>query len=198
MVAALDFPERGAWDVLIAARGLAAAPALSLDAAEAVNQAYAAHDSLRVLLRRHRLLAVSQASLRKRLGVLRTIAAQDTESPFWYDDVTAYERERLHQIQIESASAAARGDVQALRSLDEELRDPAWATPPPAALVKRVGTDLTAAVRDAARRHLAEAVEGLGHAFSNLDLDAARRFRDVWAAHEPFAGLESDHPLRVG
>src|SRR3954464_13370078 len=40
MVAALDFPERGAWDVLIAARGLAAAPALNLDAAEAVNQAY--------------------------------------------------------------------------------------------------------------------------------------------------------------
>src|SRR5258708_33471989 len=56
-LAVLDFPGRSDWDEICLTYGLPAPPQLNIEAAEALNEAYADALPLEGLLRQHRLLA---------------------------------------------------------------------------------------------------------------------------------------------
>jgi hypothetical protein len=194
LVAALDFPERPEWDEIAAQRGLPGAPPLNLDAATALNQSYAEHDPLRDLLRRQRRLVLVDAPLTQRLRLLRTLAEQDPGNPIWPEDVRAHEQARLAQVSGEAAGAAAREDVVALERLLDELRDPAWSTPP-SRLIQTVAKELRRVQRQRARREL-EAIADRLISVQGLDLEAARGYRDSWQEYAPQAYLADDDPLK--
>src|SRR4051812_33531829 len=121
MLTTLDFPERPDWDALVDANELFRAQPLNLDAAAALNEAYALHDPLRDLLRRHRRMALAQVPLTKRIELLRAIAAQDPDTPLWREDVKEYEQARLTRIPAELGRAVVADDVTALQNLVAEL-----------------------------------------------------------------------------
>jgi hypothetical protein len=191
----LDFPQRAEWDELTDDKGLVRSQALNLDAARELNEAYAEHDPLRDLLRRHRRMALAHASLPKRLALLRTIASQDPNTPVWRDDIQNYERARLLQVQEEANRALTRMDTEGLQSLLTELEDTRWTTPPPAPLVRRVHEELTQVRRVQGRRVLGSIAEELRKAYHANDLATARSLRDRWDDQAPLAGVVDHDPL---
>ena len=120
-LAALDFPERADWDELVQMYELAAAPKLSVDPAQFLNEAYAQEDPLQDLLRMHRRLALQRAPLKSRIAVMRKLAAQDANNPIWTDDLRTFEKARFREVQVEAAQAVQSRNVTALGQLLAEI-----------------------------------------------------------------------------
>lgn len=138
LVAILDFPERAEWDELTAEGAMSRAQALNLDAARAVNEAYATLAPMRDMLRRHRRLVLSVAPLSERLKLVRSIADHDQNNPIWVEDIAAYEKARLGEVAPEATAIVAREDTKALKDLLAELESPDWVlSPPPRRLCSR-------------------------------------------------------------
>ena len=112
-------------------RGLPPAPRIPLDPARLLNEAYAEEDPLQDLLRRHRRLALQRAPLRGRIAVLRQLATQDPGNHVWAEDLRAFERIWLLQIQDEATEALRRGDADWIGRLVAEVEQPSWLEPPP-------------------------------------------------------------------
>jgi hypothetical protein len=191
----LDFPERAEWDALTEEKGLVRPQALNLDAATALNEAYAQHDPLRELLRRHRRMALAQTSLAKRLALLRVIANQDPDTPIWREDIQKYEQTRLLQVRAEADRAATSCDTATLQSLVAELEDTRWSTRPSAALARKVCDDLTQVRKVQARRALETVVESLHRAYEAKNIDEARGLYNQWGDLAPLAQLADNDPL---
>ena len=75
-------------------RRLDARPALALDSAKALNEAYAQEDPIKDLMRTHRVLALSRGAAGRRLAVLRKIAVLDANNSIWLEDVPSFEKSR--------------------------------------------------------------------------------------------------------
>ncbi len=76
LVAALDLPDAEVWSDFCQTTGLPVPPALQMDRAAQLNDAYAAEQPLEHLLNRHRLLALSRGPVSERLEVIRQLAAR--------------------------------------------------------------------------------------------------------------------------
>jgi hypothetical protein len=172
-LAALDFPERADWDELVQIYELAPAPKLSIEQAQFLNEAYAQEDPLQDLLRMHRRLALQRAPLRSRIGVMRKLAAQDTNNTIWTDDLRTFEKARFRQIQSEAGLAAQSRNVATINQLLAEIEQQTWVEPPPKALVQ--------GLRKADSQFRGQQTRAL-----LTDIDA--RLNDAFAARDPIRG----------
>lgn len=196
LVTELDLAElQPAWDEICMAYDLPKAEPLRLELAEAINEAYAELEPLNALLSRHRRLALARAPLPWRIDVLRQLAVADSQTTFWEDDLRAYERARLREVEQESREAAKAGDTGRLQAIIEELTGSDWRERPGADLLRRVRSLGGQVTRQTARQEL-EAFEPALHAvFAALDLPAARLMRDRWLEAAGRAKLADGDPL---
>lgn len=195
-LAELDFAERAGWLDLVAIYDLPLPPDLDLATAEYLNVAYAEHDPLRNLLKKHRRLALARAPLRDRLAVLRELARLDPTNPIWSEDVQTYERARFKQVQAEAVDAVRNTDTEAIEALEQELTTDAWSLQPPGSLVQAVSQAAELERRQASKRALPAAETELNDAFSALDADWARQARSRWLSLAESAQLSADDPAR--
>jgi hypothetical protein len=195
VIALLDFPERPHWDQFVASCNLPQAPQLRLPTAEALNRAYAEVQPLEDLLRRHRLLALSRASLGERLAVLRQLAQLDPTNPVWDQDIAEFEAVRLRQIQAAADEARLRGDLRALPALYQELTAPGWKTPPAPAVVQTVFGLLQQETARQGQVALQQLAAQLHEAFGSRDEGRVRALLEQWHQQAAQAGLPPHDPL---
>ena len=151
VVAILDFAERDQLLEVVSMYFFTPPEPLLLDVASALNEAYAQHEPLQKLLDSHRLLALGRSPLSQRLPILRSLAQLDAASPHWEADVRDMERARLSEMEAESRTAAARGDVATLTLLLSETQNEDWYETIPASLLKNIKSRASQTVRGNAR-----------------------------------------------
>ena len=91
MIEILDFPDRDAWTDICTLKRLPTPPDLLLNYLSELNEAYQIEEGLSGLLRQHRMLALAQAPLHKRLAVLRELVRAEPDNPVWQDDLKVFE-----------------------------------------------------------------------------------------------------------
>ena len=194
VVATLDFPEMPQWRECLAANELAGPPALMTDVAAELNEAYSVAAPLEHLLKRHRLLAISRATLLERVRTLRRIAQLDSQNSAWQADLREYEQARLLEIDSESRRALRERELTTLKELHQELLG-TWLLKPSKQLVDRVKTGLYETARDHAREEMKELATSMNRAFSELDVEEGRRLRARWEQCAGLVPLDDDSPL---
>ncbi|MCC9602655.1 hypothetical protein LOC67_19060 [Stieleria sp. JC731] len=112
-------------------------------AIELLGDAMVELQSIDGLLRRQRKLVLARAPLAWRLRTLRAIAAADSTSPHWFEDIEKHETARLKELSTDVQHAIQTNDLAKLTHLQNELNS-TWQTDPPASL------------RSAVDRHLRE------------------------------------------
>jgi hypothetical protein len=195
-VATLDFPEHAHWCEILSEAGWPGPPALFIDAAIALNEAYSAEQPLRMLLRRHRLLALARSPLRMRIDTLRAIAGLDPQNAIWRGDLGTYEEARLRELDEEGLVARDRQDVARLAALVDEIRGE-WTEPPASSLVSRVGNWHREAAAQQARREMEPIGRSLNAAFAALDAETGRALRNEWCARAQIADVHRNDALYV-
>ncbi|MGC1274170.1 MAG: hypothetical protein WBC44_10725, partial [Planctomycetaceae bacterium] len=196
LVNELDLAElQAGWDELCSLYDLPRAEPLRLELAEAIHEAYADLEPLNALLTKHRKLALARAPMPLRIDVLRKLVTADVQSPFWDDDLRAYERARLREIETAAREAAKSRDVEQLASLLEEVGSPDWRERPKADLVRKVKAFAGQIRRGSARDELEQIEPELQAAFSALDLAAARELQNQWESAGRRANLPEGDPL---
>ena len=194
-LAALDFPERSDWDELVQIYELAAAPKLSVEQAQFLNEAYAQEDPLQDLLRMHRRLALQRAPIKSRIAVMRKLAAQDANNPIWTDDLRTFEKARFRQVQSEAALAAQSRNVATISQLLAEIEQQTWVEPPPKALVQGL-RKADAQFRGQQTRALLNDLDArLNDAFAARDPIRGRLARQEWIALTATAPLAPNDPI---
>jgi hypothetical protein len=194
--AALDFPERSAWDELVAIYNLTPAARIMVDSAQFLNQAYAEQEPLADLLRTHRRLALQRSPLSARIAVIRQLAAQDSNNLIWADDLKTFEQARFREMQDEAGEAVRVRGAARLAKLIEELQAQKWLEPPPKGLLPRL-IKAEAELRGLETRSaLAEVESRLNDAFVARDPIAGRTARQAWDKLVSAGGLGPDDPSR--
>ena len=135
VVTTLDFPELPQWLDLTTRLGIGRAPALLIDTAAELNDAYADEKPLENLLRTHRLLAIGRAPIAARISTLRKIAKFDFKNNVWNEDLKEYEEVRFGELRYEIAQACKQNNLKALTALKSELDESDWISTPPQELV---------------------------------------------------------------
>jgi hypothetical protein len=130
-VSILNFPELDEWQVLCAQYNWTRPPALQLQTASAINDAYAKQSQLNGLLSQHRLLSLKRASTSDRLSVLRQIAAIDNVTAYWRDDIERFESARFGELLLMGARAEQSADTAATSRFLEEFRSEQWVSKVP-------------------------------------------------------------------
>lgn len=126
VVAALDIPEIEQWEQLCAAYEFTRPGRMMIELAQELNEAYAQHQPLEHLLKRHRLLALSRAPIRERLETLRELAAADPANPCWSEDQETFEAARLRELRTELAAAVRSRNSQEIDHLAGEVLQQPW------------------------------------------------------------------------
>ncbi len=141
MVAALDLPEPQEWVEFCQQNELPAPPPLQIDRAGQLNDAYGQTQPVEAMMKQHRRLALSRASIKQRLAVMRQVASLDGGG-FWEKDIATFEKARLKELKVAFATAMETHDATALASLSEEVLATAWLEAPPDDLMAAArGTD---------------------------------------------------------
>ncbi|WP_422923597.1 hypothetical protein [Singulisphaera sp. PoT] len=195
MATVLDFPERPEWDDLALRYGWTKAPALAIDHAHALNEAYGEEDPLQDLLRKHRRYALARAPLLKRVEVMRKIAQLDTNNPIWLEDIRRFEVARQDEMELEVRNARAAVDVTALEAIVRELETVAWTAPLAEARVNSARSALASARKQQARNQLGKLAEDLQRAHAGEDTARGRQIRSRWLALAEMAALSPGDPL---
>jgi hypothetical protein len=178
-VASLEFEGQAEWRQLVQNHGLDPIPTLALDCSDALRQCQVHVQAIDPLLRKNRVLALSRAPASKRLEVLRELAAR-CPGTFWDEDVKEFQTVRLDEIRREVARAAHDRDEDALKSLQSELRQESWRSPPPKQLVQQVDDALKRILHANARNELWELVQPLNDALAAFDVPRGRELREQW------------------
>ncbi len=202
LLGTLDFPERDELVQILERHNQAKPEPLLVDVAGSLNEAYAIHEPLAALLCQHRLFALARSPFPQRLGVLRSLAELDSESPHWDSDIREMEQARFVEIESTCRTASAKGDLGVLKLLMNELTTTPWRQTPPAKLVRDLKLRGGQVKRTGARQLLDELAPQLHDAFSALDLVTARELRDQWvdaiaAAQLPKTDELSEHVAPV-
>ena len=194
-LAALDFPERADWDELVQIYELAAAPKLSVEQAQFLNEAYAQEDPLQDLLRMHRRLALQRAPIKARIAVMRKLAAQDANNPIWTDDLRTFEKARFRQVQSEAAQAVQSRRPGHISQLLAEIEQQTWVEPPPKALVQGLRKADAQFRGQQTRALLTDLDARLNDAFAARDPIRGRLARQEWIALTASAPLAPGDPI---
>jgi hypothetical protein len=191
----LDFLEQEYWKACVVHLGLPSPPALAIDIASDLNEAYSAEQPLVRLMRDHRLRALARAPLATRINTMRKIFQLDRDSPIWEEDIRAFEKIRLNQLEAEVDEAMQLKDIPALATLEKEVRSQAWLEPPSKRLVKKT-VKLHNKLRGNRARTELEAIEAkLTQAYSEFNEDLGRKLRTEWRARAVLGVLRDDDPL---
>ncbi len=181
-VSHLDFSQREEWVDYLSEFDIPQPPQLLMDIAADLNDAYTDEEPLKDLMRRHRRAALACSPLSVRIAIMRKIAHMDQSNSVWTKDLKTFEHARHNELQAEATIAVRNRDVSAVAALEKELRDPAWLLPPKPSLVKNL-TKAHADLRSQqARKELTAIEKDLTAAFSDFDIDQARRLRGRWLA----------------
>ncbi|MCA9262102.1 MAG: hypothetical protein KDA61_22950, partial [Planctomycetales bacterium] len=195
VAAVLDFPELGPWREQLAAANVNRPPEVLIDAAAALNEAYALERPLEALLAKHRLAALAQAPLSLRIDLLRQIADLDDQNSLWRQDLVAYERTRLRELSGEAKQALKAGDLAALDALTAELAGD-WTSSPPESVVKLVGDCRRDASRKRATLELTKLAQQLHEAHAELDYESAVSLARSWERLWPHVAPKAASELR--
>lgn len=180
IVALLDFPEYSAWIETANRCGIATPPALPLDVAASLNEAYALEQPLAALLQQHRLLALTHGTLQSRIQVMQRLAELDGNNPVWQEDLAIFEKERQKQLQTEVEAAVRAGDSDALVALDAELSGPQWRNPPPPELAKLAAESHTRLRYWTVQSQFEQLAKELESARSGFRVKSGQAARDRW------------------
>lgn len=182
LVAALDLPDPETWAEYCQNNGLAVPPALQMDRATQLNEAYSHGAGVEELLAKHRRLALARGAVRDRLAVLRQIAAADGANGSWEKDVRLFERARLKELPTAFHQAMKAKDEGRIRDLMEEVHGAPWLEPVPGDLAGAVAEADARFRRAAAEGELKQIVEPLRDAFAARDVAMCRTLVARWRA----------------
>lgn len=191
----LDMPERQHWEDIALAFSLQQPPRLRMATAEALNRAYAEELQLDPLLRHHRLLALSHASLGERLNTIKQLAQSDPNNPVWREQWAEMERSRIQQMPAELDDAVARDDFDRLMFLWSEVQQTAWVERPPEPFVRRLAQVVGERNHARLRRDLEALARDLSNAYLVQDVGRARELRDRWNQLAQEANLSPVDPM---
>ena len=195
MVSVLDFQERAQLAVVCRHFGIMMPPALVMDAAAELNEAYALHQPVAALLKQYRLYSLARLPLKHRLGALRKIALADPLQPVWNEDVELFEHERLKEIHQEIQTATRSQNLAQLEELRTELQSQVWSVRPSQQLIK-LATDATDRFRrSSARTDLEHLAQKLNDSFAAYDETTARPLRNRWQRTAAICELQDTDPL---
>lgn len=180
LVAQLDFPEREEWNEVANRFGLPVAPAVVIDIASDLNEAYIPKVPLERFIRFNRLHALAYSPLKTRIQLLRRIAKLDPRNPIWDGDVRTFEKARHTQIHSELQSAAEQRDIATAIAIGDELNSPAWRESPPPKLKQRATEIVRKIQSELARRQLRSVETDLCNAWRANQLERARALRVEW------------------
>ena len=201
IVAVLDFPERSAWDDYVEQFFLTPAPALLVDSAAELNEAYTSQLSVQGLLDQFRLHSLSRSPLSVRTPILRQLAERDPNNLAWQQDLQAFEKARLIEIKADVDAIVAKkdgrssDDLETVAQAERELIETTWAVSRPAKLLDFVSSTHSTMRRSMAREMLQSLAQKLTTAFGAFDIQAGREHRDRWTALANIAELTTTDPL---
>ncbi len=131
LVSILNFAGLDEWQELAAGYGWDRFQSLKLDVAARISDAYGVQQQIEDLLRQHRRLALAQAPVKRRLATMREIARMDPTTPFWQDDIAAFERQRFGELQPIGEKAIRSQDLDSLRKFVKAYTGEDWFSPVP-------------------------------------------------------------------
>jgi hypothetical protein len=194
VVTTLDFPELPQWLDLTTRLGIGRAPALLIDTAAELNDAYADEKPLENLLRTHRLLAIGRAPIAARISTLRKIAKFDFKNNVWNEDLKEYEEVRFGELRYEIAQACKQNNLKALTALKSELDESDWISTPPQELVDYAEKQAGALFTDKSRERIADLSRRLQAAMNALDIELAEQLTPKWQKCLQHAKLSNADP----
>ena len=189
LVSQLDLPDPQAWAEFCQNNGFPVPPALQLERAAQLNEAYAQDQPMEHLLARHRLLALSRAPVRERLDVMRKLAQMDAGNATWEKDIRIFEQARLKELPSVFYNAVKNHDNHAIAGLMEELNQHPWFEPPPADLIAAVTEAYGRVQRQGAEAELRKLVEPLREAFAARSLQECQALVQRWKNAMAAAGV---------
>jgi tetratricopeptide (TPR) repeat protein len=194
-VGMLDFPELPTWRELLKQLGMAPPPALLIDLAADINQAYAEHQPLESLLKQHRLLAMARAPLAGRVRTLRQIRRLDPANVAWEEDQKILETARIKQMDREIDTVFRHGDLSALTAIKAEFDDDGWKITKPSSLQSKIDRSYKDLSVKMARAELESLEQPLNAAHMSFDFEKAIQIKCRWNEVAKTAGLKPDEPL---
>lgn len=194
LISNLDSPIRTEWLGFLAMRGFESPPELNLETASIIEEAYEQQRRLEPLMRTHRLLALSRASLAARLQVLRKLEQNDPTNPIWPADIEKFEHARIEQIRREATSARAKLDLETLARLSDELSGP-WSIKIPSDLRNSVSVSSEMLARQRALNEMKPLASQLNDCLAAFDAGKALAIRDSWDRLNGIAQINGGHPL---
>lgn len=179
-VALLDFPELEDWEDILRFYGLDVPASLLLDAALQLQDAMFSEQPLNAVLKQHRKLAIARAPLSWRLKVLRQIARLDPGNPNWGEDVEAWEKVRLKELDRDVDDATQKGNLEVLQKIKDEIEGERWIIKPPEALGKRLDEKIKTLSIAAIHTQLHSLAERLNQAFCEMDSHQGKSLAQQW------------------
>ena len=194
-VAMLDFPELPAWRDLLKRWGMAPPPALLIDLAADINQAYADHQPLELLIKQHRILALARVPLSARARTLREIRRADPTNMTWEEDLKIFETAQIKQLDREIDAACRHNNLSALTEIKEDLDNDGWLVSKPKALLQKVNRLHKELSAKLARVVLERLAQDLNSAHISFNVERGFQFRQRWNEAAKTADLQNDEPL---
>ena len=179
-VALFDFPELEDWEEILRFYRLDVPASLLLDAALQLQDAMLSEQPLNAVLKQHRKLAIARAPLSWRLNVLRQIARLDPGNPNWIEDVEAWEKVRLKELDREVDEGIQKSNLEVLQKIKEELESERWVIKPPDGLVKRLDEKFKTLRVAAVHTQLHSLAEQLNQAFCEMDSSHGKSLAQQW------------------
>jgi hypothetical protein len=179
-VALLDFPELEDWEEILRFYGLEVPTSLLLDVALQIQDAMISEQPLSVVMKQHRKLAIARAPLAWRLRVLRQIERLDPGNPNWSEDVEAWEKVRLKELDREVDEAILKADLERCEGLKEEVQSEGWHIRPPETLLKRLDERISGFRVSRTLKQLEALAGRLNAAFCEMDAAQGKLLAEDW------------------
>ncbi len=194
LISQLDLPDPQSWAEFCQNNGLPVPPALQLERAAQLNEAYSQDQPLEHLFSRHRLLALSRAPVRERLEVMRKISQIDPANANWEKDIRIFERARLKELPAAFYNAMKNHDARAIAGLNDELNQQQWYEPAPGDLAAAVADAQARVQRSALEAELKKLVEPLRDAFAARSVQECQALVQRWKHMMSNAGVAAVAP----
>jgi len=171
---ALNFPEIGEWEQVLAAHDLVSPLPQPSESTERLGTAI-----LEPLLGEYRK-AVRNNNTRDRVNILRQIRRIEPSKPSWKEDLEGVERLRQEQIESEARVAFEETNEEAVKGLFEELESPDWLSPPQGDLVDSLRIYINRLRSERLTSELESLAAKLNEAYGAFDYDAASEPVNRW------------------
>lgn len=180
LVSALTLPRADDWYAVCKSENLDAAPALMLEVAEALNEAYAADPTIASLQRQMRLLSLIQAPLKYRLAAVRKIAARDPQNAVLQQDIATFEAARIDEIVAQARVAFETKDLPTLVALLKEIYEDPWQQPVRETVRSSIAGKTQALRIEKATQQLRDLLPGLFNSYAALSYEECASTLTQW------------------